>query len=57
MVYVYRKRKVHTDQVTPALIEGTRHHRMRENMMEMMSMRNYVIGTGEPISGDRCPRK
>ena len=41
----------------PALIEGMCHHRMRENMMEMMSKRNYVIGARELISGDRCPKK
>ena len=45
------------DQVTPALIEGTCHHRRRENMMEAMSKRNYVIGMRELIGGDRCPRK
>ena len=28
------------DQVTPALIEGTCHYRMRKNVMEMVSKRN-----------------
>ena len=46
-----------TDQVTPALIEGTRQHRRERNMMETMSKRNYVIGVREPISGDRSPRR
>ena len=26
-------------------------------MMEMMSKRNYVIGTREPIGGDESPRR
>ena len=46
-----------TDQVTPALIEGTRQRRTRENMMESMSKRNYVIGAREPIGGGRSPRR
>ena len=46
-----------TDQVIPALIEGTRHRRTRRNMMETMSKRNYVIGVREPIGGDRSPRE
>ena len=54
---LYRKRKVCTDQVTPALIEGMHHHRMRENMMETMSKRNYVIGVRERIGGDGSPRR
>ena len=45
------------DQVTPALIRGTRHRRTRENMMETMSKRNYIIGVREPIGGDRNPRR
>ena len=44
------------DQVTPALIRGTRHHRMGKKVIETMSKGDYVIGTREPISGDRCPR-
>ena len=54
---LYRERKVHMDQVMPALIKGTHHHRMRKNMMETMSKRNYVIGVREPIGGDRSPRR
>ena len=46
-----------TDQVTPALIEGTRQRRRGRNMMEAMSKRNYVIGAREPIGGDRSPRR
>ena len=45
------------DQVTPALIEGTRQRRMGKNTMETMSKRNYVIGVREPIGGDRSPRR
>ena len=52
-----RKRKMCTDQVTPALIEGMRHHRMKGNIMERMSKRNNIIGVRELIGGDRCPRK
>ena len=54
---LYSKRKVRMDQVTPALIKGTRHHRTRENMMEVMSKGNYVIGVREPIGGDRGLRR
>ena len=54
---LYKKGEVHMDQVTPALIRGTRHHRTREKVMETMSKRNYVIGTREPISGDRSLRR
>ena len=54
---VYIKRGMRTDQVTPALIEGTRQHRRGRNMMETMSKRNYVIGAREPIGGDRSPRR
>ena len=54
---LYRKGIACADQVMPALIEGTCHHRMRENMMEVMSKRNYVIGMREPISGGRSPRR
>ena len=53
---LYRKRRMCTDQVTPALIRGTRHRRMREKVIEVMSKRNYVIGAREPIGGDRSPR-
>ena len=45
------------DQVTPALIEGTCHHRTRRNVMEKMSKRNYIIGAREPISGDKSLRR
>ena len=45
------------DQVTPALIEGMHHHRMRKNTMETMSKKNYVIGIREPIGGDRSSRR
>ena len=55
-VGLYREGRMCTDQVTPALIEGTRQHRRGRKMMEMMSKRNYVIGTREPIGGDRSPR-
>ena len=54
---LYRKGKARTDQVSPALIEGTRHHRTKKNMMEMMSKRNYVTGAREPIGGGRSPRR
>ena len=54
---LYRKRKTCTDQIMPALIEGTRHHRRKKNMMEKMSKRNYIIGVREPIGGDRSPRR
>ena len=53
---LYREGRVCTDQVTPALIRGTRHHRTGQKVMEMMSKRNYVTGAREPIGGDRCPR-
>ena len=46
-----------TDQVTPALIEGTRQRGMGRNTMETMSKRNYVVGAREPIGGDRSPRR
>ena len=46
-----------TDQVTPALIRGTRHRRMKGKVMEAMSKGNYVIGTREPTGGDRSPRR
>ena len=49
---LYRKGRARTDQVTPALIRGTRQRRMGKNMMESMSKRNYVIGAREPIGGD-----
>ena len=45
------------DQATSALIEGTCHRRTRTNMMEMMSKRNYVIGTGGLIGGDRSLKR
>ena len=54
---LYRKGNVCTDQVTPALIRGTRHHRTRENAIEAMSKRSYVIGAREPIGGDVSPRR
>ena len=54
---LYGKGRVCTDQVTPALIRGTRQRRMRKNMMETMGKRNYVIGAREPIRGDRSPRQ
>ena len=54
---LYRKRKMRMDQVTPALIEETHHHRTRKNMREIMSKGNYVIGVREPISGDRSLRR
>ena len=54
---LYRERKMCMDQVTPALIKGTRRHGTRKNMMEMMSKRNYVIGVRELIGGDRSPRR
>ena len=54
---VYRERKVCTDQVMPALMEGMCHRRTRKNMMEMMSKRNYVISAREPIGGDRSLRR
>ena len=54
---LYRKRKMCMDQVTPALIEGTRHRRTRKNMMETMSKRNYVSGIREPIGGDTSPKR
>ena len=41
----------------PALIRGMRHRRTREKVMETMSKGNYVIGTREPIGGDRRPRR
>ena len=44
------------DQVTPTLIRGMCHCRTREKVMEMMSKGNYVIGTREPIGGDRSLR-
>ena len=56
-VDLYREVRRCTDQVTPALIEGMRQRRTRENMMESMSKRNYVIGAREPIRGDRSPRR
>ena len=55
-VGLYREGRMCTDQVTPALIEGTRQRRTGRNMMETMSKRNYVIGAREPIGGDRSPR-
>ena len=54
---LYRKVRMRTDQVTPALIEGTRQRRTRENIMETMSKRNYVIGVREPIGGDVSPKR
>ena len=45
------------DQAMPALIEGMCHCRTRKNMMEMVSKRNYVIGTRELIGGDGSPRR
>ena len=54
---LYKKGRVRTDQVTPALIKGTRQRRRRKNMMETMSKRNYVIGAREPIGGGRSPRR
>ena len=56
-VDLYREARRCTDQVTLALIEGMRQRRTRENMMESMSKRNYVIGAREPIGGDRSPRR
>ena len=53
---LYRKGRMRTDQVMPALIRGTHHHRTREKVMEMMSKGNYIIGIREPIGGDRSPR-
>ena len=54
---LYKKGISCTDQVTPTLIEGTHHRRTRENMMETMSKRNYVISARELIGGDRSPRR
>ena len=48
---------MHMDQITPALIEGMHHHRMRRNMMEKMSKRNYVIGMRELIGEGRSLRR
>ena len=45
------------DQVMPALIKGMHHYRMRRNVMEKMSKRNYVIGAREPIGGDKSLRR
>ena len=45
------------DQVMPALIRGTRHHRMRKKVMETMSKRNYVISAREPIGGEVSPKR
>ena len=56
-VGLYRQTRKCTDQVTPALIEGTRQRRMGRNTMETMSKRNYVIGAREPIGGDRSPKR
>ena len=56
-VGLYRQTRRCTDQVTPALLEGTRQRRMGRNTMETMSKRNYVIGVREPIGGDRSPRR
>ena len=56
-VGLYRKGRTRTDQVTPALIEGTHQRRRGRNMMETMSKRNYVISAREPIGGDRSPRR
>ena len=56
-VGLYRQGRTRTDQVTPALIEGTRQHRRGRNMMETMSKRNYVIGAREPIGGEGSPRR
>ena len=56
-VGLYRQTRRCTDQVTPALIEGTRQRRRERNIMETMSKRNYVIGVREPIGGDRSPRR
>ena len=53
---LYRKGRMRTDQVMPALIRGTHHCRTREKAMEAMSKGNYVIGAREPISGDGSPR-
>ena len=39
------------DQVTPALIKGTHHCRMRKNTMETMSKRNYVHMCDAPEGG------
>ena len=55
-VGLYREGRGCTDQVTPALIEGTRQRRMGKNMMETVSIRDYIIGAREPIGGDRSPR-
>ena len=52
-----RERKTCMDQVTPALIEGTRHHRTGRNIMEKMNKRSYIISAREPISGDKSPRR
>ena len=46
-----------TDQVTPALIRGMRHHRTKGKVIEAMSKGNYVISAREPIGGDRSPRR
>ena len=54
---LHKKGEVHMDQVTPALIRGMCHCRTREKVMETMSKRNYIIGTREPIGGDRSPRR
>ena len=53
---LYKETRRRTDQVTPALIEGTRQRRTGKNMMETVSKRNYVIGVREPIGGGRSPR-
>ena len=54
---LYRRRKVCIDQVKLALIEGMRHLRKRENMIEGVSKRNYVISAREPIGGDKSPKR
>ena len=53
---LYRKGRMRTDQVTPTLIRGTCHRKMRGKVVEMMSKGNYVIGAREPTGGDRSPR-
>ena len=54
---LYRKGRMRMDQVTLALIRGTRHRRTKKKVMETMSKRSYVISAREPIGGDVSPKR
>ena len=54
---LYKKWRVHMDQVMPTLIWETCHPRMRKDMKKMMSKWDYIISAREPIGGDEGPRR